>query len=217
MLLICILAYVCVSSYQLLIVPVCCTAVAELCRPPSSLPSQPSFLDLPTHLFCLLAADKKSRDCCCVSNSSAILPPFHVRLCWVKIDSAESWRDTELEDHTMCFVRDRLETCSESGSEWQSDATGEVLVLVRRVILLCFWLHCDTVVSCLTNDMLTTSSSTTDCYDDWRQASPTICCPSYDTSSPFHHCHLLCAASYVFWVTLSVLYYVIDSIPLFTC
>jgi len=44
--------------------------------------------------------------------------------------------------------------------------TGEDLVLVRCVVLLCLSSHRDTAVRCLTNDTLTTSSSSTDCYDD---------------------------------------------------
>jgi len=84
----------------------------------------------------------------------------------------ESWKDVELGVGAVRAVRDRLETRSESGSESQghSDTTGKVLVLVRWVVLLCFSPHRDTAVSCLMN----TFSSSTDCYDDWRQASPTF-------------------------------------------
>jgi len=64
------------------------------------------------------------------------------------------------------------------------------LVLVRWVVLLCFSPHRDAAVSCLTNDALTTSSSSTNCYDDWRRVSPTVRRPSY-ASSPFHRGHLL--------------------------
>jgi len=59
----------------------------------------------------------------------------------------------------VCAVRDRLETRGESESESPSDMTGEVLVLL-------FSPHRDTATSCLTNDTLTTSSSSTDCYND---------------------------------------------------
>jgi len=91
-------------------------------------------------------------------------------------------------------------------------------------------LHRDSVVSCLTNDMVTTSSSSTDCFDDWCQVSSTVCHLSYDTSSPFCRCHLLrhchdtsaslrllLVAGYVFCVTFSVVCYVIDSFSLFPC
>jgi len=65
----------------------------------------------------------------------------------------ESLRDAELGVRAVCAVWGRLETRGESGSKSPSDMTGEVLVLVRRVVLLCFSPHCDTAVSCLTNDM----------------------------------------------------------------
>jgi len=56
----------------------------------------------------------------------------------------ESWRDAEHGVRAVCAVRDRLETCGESGSESPSDMTGEDLVLVHWVVLLFFvttW-HC---------------------------------------------------------------------------
>jgi len=80
----------------------------------------------------------------------------------------ESWKDAELGDSAVYAVMDRLETRGEIGSESPSDTTGEVLVLDGWVVLLCFSPHRDTTVSCRTNDTLTTSSSSTDCYDDWR-------------------------------------------------
>jgi len=105
--------------------------------PPPSLPSRPSFPGVSIHLFCWPAGkSRKSRDHICVSNSGAVLRHFHVRLCWVKI---ESWRDAEPSSEiTQCAARDLLDTRGESGSESPSDTTGKVLVLVRWVILLCF-------------------------------------------------------------------------------
>jgi len=89
--------------------------------------------------------------------------------------------------------------------------------------LLCCSPHCDTTESCLTNDTLTTFSSSSDCYDIVRRPSPTARRPSYDASSHFRRCRLLrschnasaaqcllLAASYVFLVTFSILYYVTD-------
>jgi len=117
----------------------------------------------------------------------------------------EFWRDAELRVRAVCAV---------------GDTTDED----RWVDLLCCSPQCDTAESCLTNDTLTTFSSSSDCYDDWRRPSPTVRRPSYDASSPFRRCRLLCsyhnasasqrllaAASYTFLVTFSVLYYVIDS------
>jgi len=136
---------------------------------------------------------------------------FHIRLRWIKIDSAVSLgRDAEFGVRAVCAV---------------GDTTGED----RWVDLLCFSPHCDTM-SCVMNNTLTTSSSSPDCYDDWRRASPTICHPSYDASSPFCRyrllrcCHdtsaaqhLLLVSSYFCWVTFSVSYYVIDYFSLYTC
>jgi len=78
----------------------------------------------------------------------------------------ESWRDAELGVRAVCTVRDRLETRGESGSESPSDtdwrSPGASLLSHSTVFLP----HGDTAVSCLTNDTLTSSSSSTDCYDD---------------------------------------------------
>jgi len=84
----------------------------------------------------------------------------------------ESWRDAELGVVAVCAV---------------GDTTDED----RWVDLLCCTPHCDTAESCLTNDTLTTFSSSSDCYDDWRRPSPTVRRPSYDASSPFRRCRLL--------------------------
>jgi len=138
----------------------------------------------------------------------------------------ESWRDSELERSRSVYCEGSF---GDSRWEWVSEwYAGEVLVLGRWVVLLCFPPHCDTAVSCLTNNTLTTSSSSTDCYDDWHQASPTVHRPSYDASRPFcrgrlprrfHDAsaalRLLLAASYVFWMTFSVVYYVVDSFSVY--
>jgi len=60
----------------------------------------------------------------------------------------------------------------------------------RWVDLRCCSPHDDTAERCLTNDTLTTFSSSSDCYDDWRRPSPTVR-QSYDASSPFRRCRLL--------------------------
>jgi len=110
---------------------------------------------------------------------------FHIRLCSVKIDSAVSLGEMPSSEFAQCVLWKIV--WSESGSKSLSDTTGKVLVLVQRVVLLFFLQHHDTAVSCLTNDMLTTSSSSTDCYNDWCQASPIVCCT----------CCLLPATSFV--------------------
>jgi len=116
----------------------------------------------------------------------------------------EYWRNAELGVREVCAV---------------GDTTDED----RWVNLLCCLPHCDTAESCLMNTLITFSSSS-DCYDDWRKPSPTVRRPSYDASSLFRRCCLLCschhasaaqhsllAASYIFLVTFSILYYVTDS------
>jgi len=119
----------------------------------------------------------------------------------------ESWRYAELWDRAVCAVGGT--TCKE-----------------RWVNVRCFSSHCDTAESCLTDDTLTTSS--TNCYDDWRQAitdrSPPVLRRQQSVSSLSSTCHnasaalrLLLAASSVCWVTFSVSYYVIDYLSPFTC
>jgi len=90
----------------------------------------------------------------------------------------ESWKDAELGARAVCAEGDRTDEDRES--------------------ICCAVLHsphCDTAESCLTNDTLTTFSSSSDCYDDWRRPSPTVRRPSYDASSPFRRCRLLRSCS----------------------
>jgi len=134
----------------------------------------------------------------------------YCRNCWIKIDSAESWRDAELGVRAMCAV---------------GDTTDED----RWVDLRCCSPHCDIAESCLTNDTLITLSSSWFCYDDWRRPSPTVWRLFYDASSSFRRCsllrschdtsaalRLLLAVSYVFLVTFSVLYCYRLFFPCFT-
>jgi len=186
--LICIFAYVCVflrTSY----VPVCCAATRAT-QPAVSLPIRPS---LPAvHLFTTVWPEV-TRSICCFENDRANSSLSRLTFLGEDRHCCESWRDAELRVHAVCAMRDRLETRGESGSESPSDTTGEVLVLVRWVVLLFFSPHHDTAVSCLTNDTLTT-----DCYDDWwRQAWPIVRRPPYDASSPFRwgRLHACCPAS----------------------
>jgi len=129
------------------------------------------------------------------------LDTFQARRGWIKIDSAVTLGETPSSEFVQYVLR--------------GDTTDED----RWVDLLCCSPHCDTAESCLTNDTLTSFSSSSDCYDDWRRPSPTACCPSYDASSPFHQSRLLrscsdasaaqrllLAASYIVLVTFLVLY-----------
>jgi len=92
-------------------------------------------------------------------------------LCQTLLNKDRQCWDAELRVRAMCDV---------------TDTTGEDLVPVRWVILLC-----STAMSCLTNNTLTASSSSSDCYDDWHQASPTARHPSYNACSMFSRCRLL--------------------------
>jgi len=131
-----------VSSYQLLIIPVCCAAATEPRSPPRSGRADPVY-----------------RSCWPVSSVYYRMTKSHV------IDLLFWKRSRELVSFTSDFVewrstvlwvlerrrarKDRLETRGESGSESPSDTTGEDLVLVRWVVLLCFSPHRDTAVNCL--------------------------------------------------------------------
>jgi len=129
------------------------------------------------------------------------------------------WRLTVLWVLERCWARTSCSVC---------DTTGRDLVLICWVDLLCFSPHCDTAMSCLTNDTLNTSSSSTDCYDDWLQASltfavrlmtPAVCVVAVVNYAVFNDVSaalcLMLDASYVFWVTFLVVCYVIDSFSLF--
>jgi len=122
---------------------------------------------------------------------------FQVRCCWIKIDSAVNLkRDAKLRVRAVCAV-------------------GDTTAKDHWVDLLCCLPHCDTAESCLMNDMLTTFSSSSDCYDDWCWPSSTVChCPTtpavrrcrllrscYNASAA----HLLLAASYIFLTTFLML------------
>jgi len=111
-------------------------------------------------LTCLLAYDKKSRDFCCVQSRGAISWHFSSQTLLNKDrQCCESWKNAKL---GVCAVYAVGDTTDEEG--W--------------VDLMCCSPHCDTAESCLTNDTLTTLSSSSDCYDDWCRPSPTVRRPS---------------------------------------
>jgi len=169
-----------VSSYQLLIVPVCCAVAAEPHSPPRRCRADPVYRP------CWPVSPVYH----CMSRSHVTAAVFQTRarfydtLEWSFGDSRWEWEwVTEWYD-------------------WRSPGTSPMSRLTV------FSPHRDTAVSCLTNNTLTTSSSSTDCYDDWRGR----------TLRSFHDASaalcLLLAASYVLWMTFSVVYYVIDSFSL---
>jgi len=133
------------------------------------------------------------------------LVTFQVRRCRIKIDSAVNLgKKAELGVRAVCAVGDTTDVDC-----W--------------VDLLCCSLHCDTAESCLTNDTLTTFSSSSGCYDDWRRPSPTVRRLSYDATPAVRFVgvvyyavcqranRLQLAATYICLVTFLVLYYVIVS------
>jgi len=92
------------------------------------------------------------------------------------------WRDAELGVRAVCcegsFGDSRWEwKWVTEWYDWQSPGASP---LSRSTVFLP---HHDTAISWLTNDTLTASSSSTDCYDDWHQASPTVRRPFDDASS----------------------------------
>jgi len=77
---------------------------------------------------------------------------FKVRRCWIKIDSAVNLGETPSSEFVQCVL-------------W-------VIRLTKTVESICCAVrHSVTLAaeSCLTNDTLTTFSSSSDCYDDWRR------------------------------------------------
>jgi len=136
-----------------------------------------------THLFCLPAVltcftcllpyDQKSRDRFGFENDRANSSLSRQTSLSEDRQCCESWRDAELGVCAVCAVRDRLETRGEREwvTEWYDWRSPGACPLSRSTV---FSPRRDTAVSCLTNDTSTTSSSSTDRYDDWRQASPTV-------------------------------------------
>jgi len=112
-------------------------------------------------------------------------------LLWMtRLVHTSTWRRLEPGCAVPCRRADRvwmwldcLETHSKSKSESESASSLSHSTGFRQ-----FSFYCDTAVSCLTNDTLTTSSP--DCYDYWCQASPTVrrCCSAPAAS---HYLRLL--------------------------
>jgi len=183
--------------------PLHCHGLPHHCRP-----ADPVFWQCWPVFTCLLPYDEKTCDRCCVQTGDAISQHFSRQMSLNEDrQCCESWRDAELRVSAVCAV-------------------GDTTDKHRWVDLLCCSPHGDTAESWLMNDTLTTFSSSSDCYNNWRRPSPTIRHMSYDASSPFcrcrllHSCYnvsaahcLLLAASYIFLVIFSVLYYVTDFFP----
>jgi len=129
------------------------------------------------------------------------------------------WRSTVL----WVLERGRTRSSCSVCCEWY-DWRRLVLVRCRSTVFATPW-HCRELSDERYADHI--QFKYTDCYDDWRQASPTVCRPSYDANSPPSTTPLprrtccpatvACRYSSVFWITFSVLYYVIDSFSLVIC
>jgi len=124
---ICIFAYVCTAG----------TPQLHLHRPPT-----------PRHLPCwpvyLFTTWPEATWQFAVLKTIAWTLLFHIRLCWVKIDSAVSLGQIPNLEFVQCVLWGIVWRLVVSGSESPSNTTGKVMVLVRWVILLFFatlW-HC---------------------------------------------------------------------------
>jgi len=136
------------------------------------------------------------------------LNTVQVRHCWIKIDSAVNLGEKPSSVFMQCVL-------------WVIRLTK--IVSWSAVLFTTLW-HAE---SCMTNNTLTTFSSSSRYYDDWCRPSTTIRRSSNDASSPFRRCRLLSctmqysnlpavlrlllAASYICLVTFLVLYYIIVS------
>jgi len=136
-------------------------------------PSFPAVLTC-IHLFATVWREVTWPPLC--SNWCAISRHFSNQMLNKNRQCCKSWRDAELGVRAVCAV---------------GDTTDED----RWIDLLCCLSHCDIAERCLANDTLTTFSSSSDCYDDWRRPSPTVRSPSYDASSPLRQCRLLRSCS----------------------
>jgi len=137
--LICIFAYVCVflhTSYWLY--P--CAALLRLSHAARRVTAEPTQFTGRADLFHLFTTvwPEVTWSSCCFENDRASSSLSRQTSLIEDGQCCESWRDAELWHCAVCAVRNRLETRGESGSESPSDTTGEVLMLVRSVVLLVF-------------------------------------------------------------------------------
>jgi len=86
-----------------------------------------------------------------------------------------------------------------------------VIRLTKTVESVCCAVRhiCDTAESCLTNDMLTTFSSSADCYDDWRRPSAARHRPSAARHRPSAACPTMPAVH-----SVGVIYYAVVTMHL---
>jgi len=108
---------------------------------------RPSFPAVLTCFHLSATYNEKSRDQCCVQTGGAT--------------------DTFTSDFAK-WTSTVLRVLERRNSEFVQCVIRLTTDKDRWVDLLCCSSHCDAAESCLTNDTLTTFSSSSDCYDDWR-------------------------------------------------
>jgi len=130
---------------------------------------------------------------CCSKNDRANYSLSRQTLWSEDLQYCESWRDAELVDRAVCTMNKvfewdlwwEWELAIECYDWWNTDPkprSCSTFSLVSIVTRPC---------NCLTSDTLITFNSSTSWYDCWHQASPTVCRPTYDTSSPCRRFRLL--------------------------
>jgi len=162
-------------SCQSLLVPVYAYAASRsyaalACR----WPSFSSLCSLVSPVYCRMT--KSHLTATLFKVGAQFLDTFQVRRCWIKINSAVNLREKPSVEFVQCVL-------------W-------VILLMKTIESICSAV-CPTVTlpSCLTNNTLTTFSLSSDCYDDWHRPSPAVRHQSYDASSLFRRCRLLCSVS----------------------
>jgi len=221
-----------VSLYQSLIVPVCGlrrghhratlhTAVftCSMCQP-----SLPAVADLFTTVW-----PEITQSICCFENDRANYSLSHQTLLSEDRQCCQSGRDAELGGRAVCALRIVWRLAVRVGVKSPSDTNGKDLVLVRRVVLLFFatpW-HCRELSNKQYADHIQFkyfTDATTDASHHWPFTTKPIMPAVRFTTEVYYAtdmmCLLLCACclslALLFWVTFSIVYYVIDSFPLFT-
>jgi len=158
--LICIFAYVCMplsTCHWLYLCTYRPHAAAALPQPAASLPSRPSFPAVLTwfHLFATVWLEVTRPMLC--SNSAAILRHFEVTLCWINTHSAVNLGETPSSEFVQ-YVLWLIQLTKTVESIYC--AIRHTVTLPRVVWRMICWPY--------------TLISSFDCYDVWRQPSPTV-------------------------------------------
>jgi len=136
-------------------------------------------LPAPFHLLCRICSLYWP-----VTRSHVTAAVFQTRARFGDIFTSDfvEWRSTVLWALERRRAQSSCSVCCEGSfgdlrweSEWVTDWRRPGASPLSRVVLLCSTPHRGTTVSCLRNYTLTTSRSSTTCYDYWRQASPPFC------------------------------------------